>query len=88
VPARLTRLSWGESLGVGFLMNTRGLTELIILKVGLSMGVLNGQLFTLMVLVALLTTAMAGPLLPRLIAKEPLPTAPVPEPEAIPSSTG
>jgi Kef-type K+ transport system membrane component KefB len=69
VPARLTGFAWRESIGIGFLMNTRGLTELIILNVGLSTGVLNQRLFTLMVLVALITTALAGPLLPSLIKK-------------------
>jgi Kef-type K+ transport system membrane component KefB len=47
-------------------MNTRGLTELVILNVGLSLGVISPTLFTLMVLMALITTAMAGPLLGRL----------------------
>jgi Kef-type K+ transport system membrane component KefB len=45
------------------LMNTRGLTELVILNVGLGLGVLDQKLFTLMVLMALITTAMTGPLL-------------------------
>ena len=71
LPARLTGLLWRESVGVGFLMNTRGLTELIILNVSLNLGVLDGRLFTLMVLVALITTALAGPMLPRLIKKPP-----------------
>ena len=47
-------------------MNTRGLTELVILNVGLSIGVISPTLFTLMVLMALITTAMAGPLLHQL----------------------
>jgi Kef-type K+ transport system membrane component KefB len=45
------------------LMNTRGLTELIILNVGLSLGVLDQKLFTLMVVMALVTTAMTGPIM-------------------------
>lgn len=69
LPARWTGMEWRESLGVGLLMNTRGLTELIILNVGLSLNVLDGRLFTLMVLVALITTAIAGPLLPLLVRK-------------------
>jgi Kef-type K+ transport system membrane component KefB len=60
-----------KSVGVGgrqagalaVLMNTRGLTELVILNVGLALGVLDQKLFTLMVLMALITTAMTGPLL-------------------------
>jgi K+:H+ antiporter len=67
VPARRSGMDWHESFGVGFLMNTRGLTELIILNVGLSLNVLDQRLFTVMVLMALITTAMAGPLLPYLV---------------------
>jgi Kef-type K+ transport system membrane component KefB len=60
-----------KSVGVGgrqagalaVLMNTRGLTELVILNVGLGLGVLDQKLFTLMVLMALITTTMTGPLL-------------------------
>ncbi|MHC3468740.1 cation:proton antiporter [Streptomyces sp. 7R007] len=66
LPARSFGLNWRESTGVGVLMNTRGLTELIILGVGLSLGVLDETLFTEMVLMALITTAMTGPLLPYL----------------------
>lgn len=64
VPARLSGMTRRESVGVGLLMNTRGLTELIVLNIGLGLGVLDGGLFTVMVLMALVTTAMAGPLLP------------------------
>ena len=64
--ARLGGLQASEAQAVGWLMNTRGLTELVILNVGLGLGVISQTLFTLMVLMALLTTAMAGPLLGRL----------------------
>ncbi|MCW2901789.1 MAG: sodium/hydrogen exchanger [Streptosporangiaceae bacterium] len=47
-------------------MNTRGLTELIILNAGVTIGVLDGGMFTMMVIMALVTTAMAGPFVPRL----------------------
>lgn len=67
--ARSFGLSWRESTGVGVLMNTRGLTELIILGVGLNLGVLDETLFTEMVLMALITTAMTGPLLPSLFPR-------------------
>ncbi|MFJ2830798.1 cation:proton antiporter [Streptomyces sp. NPDC087263] len=69
LPAKSFGLSWRESTGVGVLMNTRGLTELIILGVGLSLGVLDDTLFTEMVLMALITTAMTGPLLPYLFPR-------------------
>lgn len=65
VPARAFGFSWTESRTLGLLMNTRGLTELIILNAAVSLGVLDGQMFTMMVIMALVTTALAGPLLPR-----------------------
>lgn len=65
IPGRLTGMPWREAGTLGLLMNTRGLTELIILNVGVSLGVLDGQMFTMMVLMALGTTALAGPLLPN-----------------------
>jgi Kef-type K+ transport system membrane component KefB len=66
VPARLTGMSWRDAGVVGVLMNTRGLTELIILNAGVSMGILDQRMYTMMVVMALVTTAMAGPLVPRL----------------------
>jgi hypothetical protein len=44
-------------------MNTRGLTELVILTIGAQLGVLDGQMYTLMVIMAVVTTVMASPLL-------------------------
>jgi Kef-type K+ transport system membrane component KefB len=55
---------------VGLLMNTRGLTELVILTIGVQLGVLDQDLFTLMVVMALVTTAMAAPLLERVYPRE------------------
>ena len=52
-----------ESATIAALVNTRGLTELIALNVGLADGLINQQLFTVLVLMALLTTLMTGPLL-------------------------
>jgi Kef-type K+ transport system membrane component KefB len=65
VPARLSGLSWREAKDLGVLMNTRGLTELIILNAAVSLGVLDGRMFTMLVIMALVTTAMAAPLLSR-----------------------
>lgn len=65
IPALAFGLPWRDARRLGILMNTRGLTELIVLNVGVSLGVLDGQMFTMMVIMALVTTAMAGPLLPR-----------------------
>jgi Kef-type K+ transport system membrane component KefB len=54
----------GRSLALGLLLNTRGLTELVVLDIGRRAGVIDAQLFTVLVVVALLTTAMTMPLLP------------------------
>src|SRR4029077_5791407 len=64
--ARYGRFSWRDSAAIGTLMNTRGLTELIVLNIGLDLGVISHQLFTMLVVMALVTTYMAGPVL-RLI---------------------
>ena len=64
--ARLTGVQRRQSGALAALMNTRGLTELVILTVGLQLGILNKALYTLMVVMAIVTTGMAGPLL-RLI---------------------
>jgi Kef-type K+ transport system membrane component KefB len=58
--------SWKESLTLGVLMNTRGLVELIVLNIGLDLGVLSPTLFTVLVIMAVVTTMMASPLLPWL----------------------
>jgi Kef-type K+ transport system membrane component KefB len=63
LPARLCGMSWRESTGFAMLMNTRGLTEIVILDVGRQLDVISAELFTMMVLMALATTAMAGPVL-------------------------
>ena len=55
--------SWRESLTLGTLMNTRGLIELIVLNIGLSLGVLSPSLFAMLVIMAVVTTMMASPLL-------------------------
>jgi len=61
--ARWTGMSWRESLSLGVLMNTRGLMELIALNIGYDLGILSPRMFTMMVLMALATTMMAGPAL-------------------------
>jgi Kef-type K+ transport system membrane component KefB len=63
IAARLTGEAWREAHVIGILMNTRGLTELVILSVGLELGVIGPTIFTIMVLMALVTTLMATPLL-------------------------
>ncbi|MEU5958550.1 cation:proton antiporter [Streptomyces sp. NPDC047525] len=58
-----------DSLLLGVLLNTRGLTELIILNVGLELGLIDTRMFTVMVIMALATTFMTGPLLERLMPR-------------------
>ncbi|MGN3955907.1 cation:proton antiporter [Streptomyces sp. WAC8370] len=67
--ARSTGLPPRAATALAALMNTRGLTELVILGVGLQAGLLDGGLYSLLVVVALVTTAMTGPLLTRTYAK-------------------
>jgi len=61
--ARWAGMSWHDSISIGALMNTRGLMELIVLNIGYDLGILPGRIFAIMVLMALVTTCMAGPLL-------------------------
>ncbi|MEV4772198.1 cation:proton antiporter domain-containing protein [Micromonospora humida] len=83
--ARSQRLAVRPSAALAVLMNTRGLTELIILGVGLQLGLLDDGLYSLMVVMALVTTAMTGPLL-ALVYRRPveltagMPTASAPPP--------
>lgn len=69
IPARLTGMDWRDATTLGLLMNTRGLTELVILNVGLHLGLLSVELFSAMVVMALVTTAMAAPLLSLLLGR-------------------
>ena len=64
--ARLSGVPPREAQALGWLVNTRGLTELVILNVGLSLGVISTTLFSIGVLMAITTTVMTGPLLERL----------------------
>src|ERR1043165_143134 len=61
--SRWTGMSWTQSFSVGVLMNTRGLVELVVLNIGYDLGILSGRIFAMMVLMALVTTFMTGPLL-------------------------
>ncbi|HEY1164486.1 MAG TPA: cation:proton antiporter [Chitinophaga sp.] len=61
--AKLMGQSWTDALAIGALMNTRGLMELIVLNLGYDLGILSPQIFAMMVLMALATTFMTGPLL-------------------------
>lgn len=61
--ARFVGRTWRESLMLGALMNTRGLMELVVLNIGYDLGVLKPELFAMMVVMALVTTTIAGPTL-------------------------
>jgi len=61
--ARFVGQNWRDSLTIGALMNTRGLMELVVLNIGYELGVLSPQIFTMMVIMALVTTVMTGPAL-------------------------
>ena len=63
VAARVGGIRQPEAVALGWLMNTRGLTELIVLNIGLSLGVISPLLFTMLVIMALVTTFMTSPLL-------------------------
>jgi len=65
IPARILGMARREAVTLSLLMNTRCLTERIILNAAVSLGVLGGQMFTIIVIMASFTTALAGPLLPR-----------------------
>ena len=61
--AKFCGMPWREAGTIGILMNTRGLMELVILTIGREMGVISPVVFAMMVLMALLTTAMTTPVL-------------------------
>jgi Kef-type K+ transport system membrane component KefB/nucleotide-binding universal stress UspA family protein len=63
VAARVGGMDWRASAVIGTLMNTRGLTELIVLNIALDAGAISNALFAALVLMAIITTLMAGPLL-------------------------
>jgi Kef-type K+ transport system membrane component KefB len=63
VAARWAGMTWSDSFALGALMNTRGLMELIALNVGYELGILSPALFSMMVVMAIVTTFLTGPLL-------------------------
>jgi Kef-type K+ transport system membrane component KefB len=81
--ARATGISNREALGIGTLMNARGLMELIIINIGLQRGVISPALFATLVIMAVITTLMASPIFERLVGtgtyqpvQEPTPDVP------------
>ena len=65
--ARWTGISNREALGIGTLMNARGLMELIIINIGLQRGIISDELFATLVIMAVITTLMASPIFERLV---------------------
>ena len=65
--ARATGISNREALGIGTLMNARGLMELIIINIGLQRGIISEQLFAVLVIMAVITTLMASPIFEKLV---------------------
>jgi Kef-type K+ transport system membrane component KefB len=63
IAARVVGVPRRQSLAVGALMNTRGLTELVVLTIGRDAGVIDDKMYTMLVIMAIVTTTMAGPLL-------------------------
>ncbi len=63
IAAKFVGQSWKNSLSIGALMNTRGLMELVVLNIGYDLGILSAEIFAIMVIMALVTTFMTGPLL-------------------------
>lgn len=69
VAARATGVPNREALGIGTLMNARGLMELIIINIGLQRGIISEGLFATLVIMAVVTTLMASPLFERLVGR-------------------
>ncbi len=61
--AKIAGLNWRHSTAIGIMMNTRGLTEIVVLNIAKQAGIIDDIMFTMLVCMAIITTAMAGPLL-------------------------
>ncbi|HKN78284.1 MAG TPA: cation:proton antiporter [Lysobacter sp.] len=71
IGARLAGYGWRDSFATGALMNARGLMELIVMKVGLDAGLIGPSLFTMLLVMALVTTLMTSPLLTLFAGRSP-----------------
>ncbi|GAA2630052.1 hypothetical protein GCM10010425_31080 [Streptomyces spororaveus] len=76
--ARLTGADWRWAAAVGTLMNCRGLTELVVLGIGLQLGIISPELFTLLVVMAVITTGATAPIMRRLTGRDPRMSPPAP----------
>lgn len=68
--ARWTGMNWRDSLAMGSLMNTRGLMELVVLNIGYDIGILSPSIFAMLVIMAIVTTMMTGPLLKVILTQK------------------
>jgi Kef-type K+ transport system membrane component KefB len=68
--ARMAGYDWRESMATGSLMNSRGLMELIVMKIGLDAGLIGAEMFTMLMIMALSTTAMTGPLISLFLGRD------------------
>ncbi|MFI9041798.1 cation:proton antiporter [Streptomyces sp. NPDC053726] len=84
--ARLTGSDWRWSAAVGTLMSCRGLTELVVLGIGRQIGVITEQLFTLLVIMTVVTTAATTPVLRRVAGNDPRMTPSVPHEDLQPDT--
>jgi Kef-type K+ transport system membrane component KefB len=80
VAARVSGLNTRDSVALGVLMNTRGLMELVVLNLGLDLGIISPVLFSMLVVMALVTTVMTTPLLARLYPSTAADVVPVARP--------
>lgn len=67
--ARRSALGHAESAAIAFMMNTRGLMELIVVNVGLDLGVISPKVFTMLVLMAIFSTVITTPALRRYLPR-------------------
>ena len=67
VAARLTGISWRDAMALGVLLNTRGLMELVVLHVGREQGIVDPPMFTMLVVMTVLTTGLTQTLVTRLL---------------------
>jgi K+:H+ antiporter len=70
IAARVMGSTWQEASTLGLLLNTRGLVELVVLNIGLDLGILSPVVFSMLVLMALVTTFMTSPIVRALRRRE------------------
>jgi Kef-type K+ transport system membrane component KefB len=86
--ARATGLANREAMGIGVLMNARGLMELIIINIGLQRGIISEGLFATLVIMAVITTLMASPIFDRLVGSGNYQPEREPDPHSMPEAAG